>query len=95
MTTKTEKQHYEKVARLGCVLCRVLGYGETPCEIHHIRRAGKRSNAPVVGLCPEHHRGNSGIHGLGRKAFERIHNTTEEALLVLTHQLLERKDNVY
>jgi len=86
--TKNEKQHYSAIAGLGCSLCRHLGYGETPCEIHHIRRAGKRSNAPVIGLCPEHHRGDSGIHGLGRKAFERKHKVSEEELLIESLELL-------
>jgi len=86
--TKNEKQHYSAIAGLGCSLCRHLGYGETPCEIHHIRRAGKRENAPVIGLCPEHHRGNSGIHGLGRKAFERKYKTSEEALLIESLKIL-------
>jgi hypothetical protein len=86
--TKDEKKHYSAVAELGCSLRRHLGYGETPCEIHHIRRAGKRSTAPVIGLCPEHHRGNSGVHGLGRKAFERKYEITEEELLEQSLQLL-------
>jgi hypothetical protein len=86
--TKDEKQHYSAIAGLGCSLCRHLGYGETPCEIHHIRRAGKRDNAPVIGLCPEHHRGNNGVHGLGRKAFERKYKTSEEELLVKSLEIL-------
>lgn len=89
MTTKAEKKHYDKIAQLGCSLCRfVLGYSGTPCEIHHIRRAGKRSNAPVIGLCPEHHRGNTGVHGMGRKAWERQFNITEEILLEKTEDLI-------
>jgi hypothetical protein len=39
-------------------------------------------------LCPEHHRGNSGIHGMGRKAFERKYSLTEEDLLRQTLELL-------
>lgn len=86
---KEEKVHYAKIANLGCSLCRYLGYGESPCEIHHIRRAGKRSTAPVIGLCPEHHRGSRyGIHGLGRKAFEKLHGITEELLLEQTLEIL-------
>jgi hypothetical protein len=88
MSTKAEKEHYAKVANLGCSLCRYLGYGESPPELHHIRRAGKRSNAPVIPLCPEHHRGNTGIHGMGRKAFEREYKVTEEQLLELTEKLI-------
>jgi hypothetical protein len=89
MPTKAEKQHYAKVANLGCSLCRYLGYGESPPELHHIRRAGKRTNAPVIPLCPEHHRGNTGIHGMGRKAFEREYKVTEEQLLEITEKLIE------
>lgn len=82
MATKKEKQHFDKLARLGCILCIKLGYGEgAPAEIHHIRRTSKRSNAPVIPLCPEHHRGNTGIHGLGRKGFEMKYGISEELLL--------------
>ena len=89
MTTKAQKAYYDKLASFGCILCYRLGYGEgTPAEIHHVRRAGKRSNAPVIPLCPEHHRGNSGIHGLGRKAFERIYGLTEEDLLSDTEKII-------
>ena len=87
--TKDEKEHYRKVAELGCSLCRHQGNEGTPAELHHIRRAGKRSNAPVIGLCPFHHRGsNTSIHGMGRKRFEREYGITEEALLDETLRLL-------
>jgi hypothetical protein len=83
-----KNKYYDKVADLGCILCRKLGYDGTPCEIHHIRRAGRRSDAPVIGLCPSHHRGDIGVHGMGRKAFERHYQTTEEKLLAWTEELL-------
>ena len=51
MTTKAEKQLYDKLASIGCILCIHLGYGEgNPAHIHHIRRSGKRSLAPVIPL---------------------------------------------
>jgi len=81
--TKQEKEHYRKLADLGCILC-IEYYGKygTPTEIHHIRRGGKRSNAPVIPLCPTHHRfPNTSIHGLGRRAFELKFGLTEEYLL--------------
>ena len=87
--TKNEKEHYRKVAELGCSLCRHQGNEGTEAELHHIRRAGKRSNAPVIPLCPYHHRGsNTSIHGMGRKRFEREYGITEEALLAETLRLL-------
>jgi hypothetical protein len=89
VSTKIEKEHYRKVAEIGCILCYKQGFPETPTEIHHIRRAGKRSNAPVIGLCPYHHRGsNTGIHGMGRKRFEKEYQTTEEELLELVTNML-------
>ena len=86
--TKAQRKHYEKLAELGCSLCRHLKYGETPCEIHHIRHAGRRDAAPVIGLCPEHHRGNTGVHGMGRKAFAVKYGVTEEDLLAQTEALI-------
>ena len=86
--TKAQKAHYSRVAALGCILCRRLGYEGTPPELHHIRRAGRRADAPVIPLCPPHHRGNIGIHGMGRKAFERHYEVTEEELLAWTGELL-------
>jgi len=89
MATKSEKEKYRKTAELGCSLCRHQGNEGTPAELHHIRRTSKRSNAPVIPLCPYHHRGsNTSIHGMGRKAFEREYSITEEQLLVQTEALL-------
>lgn len=89
MATKDEKEHFRKVAELGCALCRYQGNEGTPAELHHIRRTMPRSLAPVIPLCPYHHRGsNTSIHGLGRKLFERTFEITEEQLLVQTEELL-------
>ena len=89
MATKLEKERYAKIARLGCILCLHLGNRGTPCEIHHIRRfGGKRANAPVIGLCIEHHRGNTGVHGLGAKGFEKHYQIGQEDLLEMTEKLL-------
>jgi hypothetical protein len=87
--TKDERKYYDKIARLGCSLCRHLEYGETPAEIHHLRRyGGKRSLAEVIPLCPEHHRGNTGLHGLGRKGFENKYGIDEDFLLKQTKGLI-------
>ena len=87
---KDEKKYLNKVASVGCILCRAaFGVKDSPAEIHHIRRfGGKRSTSPVIPLCPEHHRGNSGVHGLGAKGFEAKWGTSQEALLAQLHELL-------
>ena len=88
--TKDEKKYLGQVAGLGCILCtHISGEEGTPSEIHHIRRYGaKRATSPVVPLCPEHHRGNSGIHGLGVKGFEKKWGISCEKLLEAVNQRL-------
>jgi hypothetical protein len=87
--TKNEKEKLRKIAELGCSLCRHQSNPETPAELHHIRRAGIRSQSPIIPLCPFHHRGTSaGIHGMGRKAWEKHHQITEEILLAQTEELI-------
>ena len=88
--TKAEKAYMSQQADAGCILCRHLGLGESPAEIHHLRSgmgAGQRnSNMTSIPLCPEHHRGNTGYHGLGRRAFEREYGITELELLALSQK---------
>ena len=93
--TREEKDYMGRAAELGCALCRHLGFPGTPAEIHHPRtgvgigrRADHKNGIP---LCPEHHRGNTGIHGLGRKRFEREYSITEQDLINQTHHLLEQR----
>lgn len=47
-----------------------------------------RQMSPVIPLCPEHHTGNTGIHGMGRKAFATHYGVTEEDLLAQTEFLI-------
>ncbi len=61
--TAEEQAHIEAVAALGCLVC-----GQ-PAEVHHVMRClGKvrrRDHRFVVPVCPAHHRGTEGVHGLG------------------------------
>jgi len=79
------KDHKNKVASLGCMACRILGYGETPAQLHHVREgqgmAQKASDWLVIPLCVEHHAGKNGIHGHG---FEAMTKLTEIDLLAAT-----------
>ena len=89
MATKHEKEIFRRTAELGCALCRHQGNEGTPAELHHIRRNMPRSAAPVIPLCPYHHRGsNTSIHGMGRKRFEREYGISEEQLLRQTLDLI-------
>ena len=92
MSSAAGKRHMGRVAGIGCILCRHLGYGQTPAEVHHIRDgqgAAQRANDTLtVPLCPEHHRGQSGLHGMGVKAFERTYRLSELDLLAMTLEAL-------
>jgi hypothetical protein len=90
MATKNEKKSFDKLARIGCILCRTaLGVQDSPAELHHYRRFGQpRSASDIIPLCPEHHRGNTGVHGLGRKGFENKWGVTQDSLLEKVHELL-------
>jgi len=82
---KKEKDHLNRVADIGCIVCRNMGFYGTPAEIHHIGNmtmAKKASNFEVTPLCHTHHR--TGNHGVavhsGRKAFELNYGTEKELL---------------
>ena len=84
MSTKVEKQWLNDAASLGCVVCRNLGHGESPAEIHHLRtgyglgqRAGHKKSIP---LCHPHYR--TGGHGVafhaGSKTWQQNFGTELE-----------------
>lgn len=73
--TAAEKAHLSKVASLGCIACRKLGFEGTMAEIHHIRVGmgmGQRNDDyHAIPLCPFHHRqGPDAVH-VSPAAFER------------------------
>jgi len=90
--TNDERRHLNDVAELGCAVCRRMGYEGTPAEIHHKRAgtgAGRRSSHyDAIPLCPEHHRGKTGIHGLGTKGFPKYWGFDEDDLLAETYAYL-------
>jgi len=94
LTTVAEKKHMSRVAELGCIVCKRMGYENTPAELHH-KRAGtgggrRASHYDVIPLCPEHHRGNTGLHGLGSKGFVKHYGYDEADLLAEVSSLLEQ-----
>ena len=79
------KKYMGLVAEMGCIVCKRMGYPGTPAELHHPRAgtgAGRRaSDWDVIPLCPEHHRGKTGVHGLGTKGFVKHWGFDEQDLL--------------
>lgn len=83
------------IAQLPCVIGKRSG---AQCvgriELHHVAKgSGPRSDFAVAPLCEEHHRGQSGLHGMGVKVFctlYRLPGETEYGLLVWTNEELAR-----
>lgn len=93
MSTAAEKRHLNRVAGLGCIVCRNEGYGESPAARHHIRAgqgmSQRASNYEVLPLCGAHHQtGGFGvaIHA-GQKTWEAKFGTELE-LLAQVRELL-------
>lgn len=94
MSTAKGRRHMGRVAQLPCMLCQYLGLGDNHAvEVHHIREeqgAGQRADDMLtVALCIEHHRGPSGVHGLGKRGFFARYKITELDLLAMTLEALE------
>lgn len=90
---KDDREYLQRVAELGCVVCRNLGYGASPAEIHHLRKGcgvGQRSShRRAIPLCPPHHR--TGGYGVaihaGKKTWEKIYGSEEELLEQVKREL--------
>ena len=84
---KAVRTYKNKVAALPCAIC-----GQEPVQLHHIREgqgmSQRASDVLIIPLCPECHQGQDGYHGLGRRAFEARHKTTELDLLAMTIERL-------
>ena len=87
----------QRVAQLGCVVCRRIGLKDVPAQLHHIAEGSSiRSDYAVVPLCPDHHDGHksgSGFHGMGAERFCKIFRVPwekEEGLLVWVNEDLAK-----
>lgn len=89
--TKQDKQRFQQLVDMGCIVCFKSGYGYSQPEIHHVRfnaSAGKKSK-DTIPLCPPHHRiGGYGVaYHSGKRGFEENFGT-EQSLLEFTNKLL-------
>lgn len=82
-----DKKYLAKVKNLPCCICGAC----PPSDPHHKKEftgiALKSSDYDAMPLCYEHHIGNTGIHGLGRKEFERRYGL-QSKLVERTRRLL-------
>lgn len=91
-----ESEHIRRVKELPCSICVLMGIVPAPAfcgesEAHHIGDSSERSGWLVIPLCAEHHRGGTGFHGLGERAFNRMYKTNELMLLGWTIQMLAER----
>ena len=84
--TNDEREHKARLAELGCMACRRLfPYLEPgPVELHHLREGGwgKGDYMTLIPLCREHHRGDSGVHGMGTKGFPKRYGFDQADMLM-------------
>jgi hypothetical protein len=92
VSCKAERKHLQRVAELGCIVCRNTGLGETPAHAHHInsKTMGRKSNDyETIPLCPAHH--NGGAHGIavhsGLETWERNFGTERQLLQQVREEL--------
>jgi hypothetical protein len=90
---KAEQEHKDRLAALGCMAClRLRGpHDPGPVELHHLRTGGwgKGDYTTLIPLCVDHHRGPSGVHGLGTKGFPKHYGFDQQDLLDDALLLLE------
>lgn len=83
--TVAAQAHKDRLAALGCMAClRLRGPHEPgPVELHHLRAGGwgKGDYRTLIPLCVDHHRGPSGVHGLGTKGFPAHYGFDQQDLL--------------
>ena len=77
--TKAEKAHMDRVASIGCLICR------RPAAIHHARMpftSGKRrNNMKVIPLCPSHHQHDAiSAHGMYHDKFFELYGSEADML---------------
>ena len=84
MSASALKKHYEKVASLCCLACRINGVNNTPAELHHPYGRCGDNEFKVIPLCPPHHRSGNhespvSAHGNG-KAFYQKYGSKDDLL---------------
>ena len=69
MSTKSikNKKHLARLFDLGCIICKKLGFPNSPPQIHHIKykdlgMSRKASDFEAIPLCYLHHLGKEGYH---------------------------------
>ena len=73
--TQADDARIEAILAIGCIVCLIDGWPETPCEVHHLLIGGVRPDEEhryTIGLDPWHHEG---------KVPENCNGSVEEATI--------------
>jgi hypothetical protein len=63
--TKADREHWDRIASLGCIACRLDGNHSPEVSIHHVDgRTKPGAHRLVLPLCAGHHQDGTGIPGL-------------------------------
>lgn len=87
--TDQEIIYQEKVAELGCIVCRLHGDMQQGAAIVHHVRAGKlRADChyQVLPLCERDHVGKDGVHG-DRSRIKLLGKTQQDLLIIIKEML--------
>ena len=82
------------------MVCRKLyGITDSPVQLHHYRSGGwgKGDYTTLIPLCPEHHVGKTGVHGLGTKGFDKHYSPkgfTQKDLLILVQKMMSNSGEI-
>lgn len=93
--TTSEKCHMARIAGMGCIVCELcLDAPGTLAQVHHVRVNhgwGRSGHMNTIPLCMEHHTGNTGIHLLGRELFASLYGYSEQELLAIVNERIQKK----
>ena len=89
------KKRLANIHDLPCALCIYLNQTQTSrTTAHHKVGMGigkKASDKLTMSLCDNHHqKGQDAIHHIGRVAFERKFNVSQDDLILITDRMLEK-----
>lgn len=100
--TKAQQARFDVMREIGCIACRMYGFGYVAGEIHHLTSGGhhgqkRRGHDYTVCLCSWHHRGVQDGYGHARgpsyahspKAFRATFGD-DDALLAKQNELIEK-----
>lgn len=86
------RRHMAKVAQVPCVLCKRMGLGDSPAQVHHLKfgtgASDRARDVLTIALCPEHHNGPDGVHMLKERGLYLRYRCSELDLLADTLEAL-------